>query len=274
MNQPTNIPVVLTVAGADPTGGAGLQADIETLASMGCHAAPIISAVTVQDTTNVMSLLPIESELVMQQARVVLEDMPVQAVKLGLLASVDTVEAVHTLLTDYPDIPVVLDPVFAAGGGAELSDAGTIEATAALLLPLATVATPNSIEARRLAPESDTLDACAMAMLERGAEFVLITGTHEKTPEVCNTLYSNHRRLETFRWKRLPASYHGSGCTLAAAIAGLLAQGQEPLTAVYEAQEYTWQALRTGYRIGMGQHLPNRLFWASEETDNGERDGD
>ncbi len=274
MNQPSSVPVVITIAGVDPTGGAGLQADIETLASMGCHTAPVVSAVTVQDTSNVMSLLPIDPELVMQQARVVLEDMPVHAVKLGLLASVETVEAVHTLLTDYPEIPVVLDPVFAAGGGAELSDDRTIDATASLLLPLATVATPNSHEARRLAPESDTLDACAMAVLERGTEFVLITGTHEPTSEVCNTLYSNHRKLETFRWERLPASSHGSGCTLAAAIAGLLAQGQEPLTAIYEAQEYTWQALSTGYRIGMGQHLPNRLFWASEEDDDSDPDAD
>lgn len=255
----------MTIAGVDPTGGAGIQADIETLASMGCHTTPVVSAVTVQDTSHVLSLLPIEPELVMQQARVVLEDMRVDAIKLGLLASVETVEVVHTLLTDYPDIPVVLDPIFAAGGGEELSDAATIDATIALLLPLATVATPNSLEARRLAPESDTLDACAMAILDRGTEFVLITGTHEKTSQVHNVLYSNHRKLESFRWERLPASYHGSGCTLAAAIAGLLGQGQEPLTAVFEAQEYTWQALSTGYRIGMGQHLPNRLFWASQD---------
>lgn len=268
MGELDSVPVVMAIAGVDPTGGAGLQADIETLASMGCHAAPVVSTVTAQDTTDLKALLAIEPELLMQQARVVLEDMPVQAFKLGLLGSVEAVEVVHTLLTDYPDIPVILDPVFSAGGGAELSDEYTIEATISLLLPLTTIATPNSHEARKLAPESDTLDACAMAILERGTEFVLITGTHEKTPQVCNTLYGNHRRLETFRWERLPESYHGSGCTLAAAIAGLLAQGEEPLTAIHEAQEYTWQALRTGYRIGMGQRLPNRLFWASEPDDD------
>lgn len=273
MGELDKVPVVMAITGVDPTGGAGLQADIETLASMGCHAAPVVSTVTAQDTTDVKALLAIEPELIMQQARVVLEDMPVHAFKLGLLGSVEAVEVVHTLLTDYPDIPVILDPVFAAGGGAELGDEYTIEATISLLLPLTTIATPNSHEARKLAPESDTLDACAMAILERGTEFVLITGTHEKTPQVCNTLYSNHRRLETFRWERLPESYHGSGCTLAAAIAGLLAQGEEPLTAVHEAQEYTWQALRTGYRIGMGQRLPNRLFWASEQDDDADDAG-
>ena len=98
-------------------------------------------------------------------------------------------------------------------------------------------------------------------------EFALITGTHESTPEVTNRLYSNRRLLETFSWDRLPDSYHGSGCTLASSIAGLLAQGLEPFTAIHEAQEYTWQSLYEGYRIGMGQKIPNRLFWAREESE-------
>ena len=114
---------------------------------------------------------------------------------------------------------------------------------------------------------ADTLDACAMAILEHGVEFVLITGTHENTPSVENTLYANHRVMETFTWDRLEGSFHGSGCTLAASIAGLLAQGLEPFTAIHEAQEYTWQALAEGYRIGMGQQIPNRLFWARGEEE-------
>ena len=125
--------------------------------------------------------------------------------------------------------------------------------------------TPNSREARALAPEADNLDACAMALLERGAEFVLITGTHENTRDVANSLYTNRRLIETFTWERLDGSFHGSGCTLSSSIAGLLAQGLEPFSAIHEAQEYTWQALAAGYRIGMGQQLPNRLFWARDE---------
>mgnify|MGYP000629815250 CR=1 FL=1 len=138
---------------------------------------------------------------------------------------------------------------------------------ASLLLPQTTVLTPNSLEARALAPEADSLDACAMALLDRGVEFALVTGTHENTPEVTNRLYANRRLLETFSWDRLPDSYHGSGCTLASSIAGLLAQGLEPFTAIHEAQEYTWETLKNGYRIGMGQHLPNRFFWAMGEED-------
>ena len=193
--------------------------------------------------------------------------MPVDCVKLGLLGSVEIIQAVHTLLVDYPHLPVVFDPVLAAGGGRELSDEAIIDAMRALLVPLATVMTPNSLEARRLAQGADTLEASAIALLDLGAEFVLVTGAHENTSDVRNVLYGNNRRLESFSWERLDGSYHGSGCTLASAIAGLLAQGQEPFTAIHEAQEYTWQSLAHGYRLGMGQLLPNRLFWAEAEEE-------
>ncbi|MBZ0072737.1 MAG: hydroxymethylpyrimidine/phosphomethylpyrimidine kinase [Gammaproteobacteria bacterium] len=263
----SHVPVVLALSGSDPSGGAGIQADIEALASHGCHCAPVITTVTVQDTQDIKSYAPLDGTLIMEQARAVLEDMPVAAIKIGLLGSVEAVEAIHSLLHDYPDIPVVLDPVLASGGGTVLVDDELIEALSSLLLPNTTVFTPNSLEARSLAPEADNLDACAMALLDRGCEFVLITGTHENTVHVVNTLYGNHRVLETYTWERLPGSFHGSGCTLAASIAGLLAQGLEPFSAIHEAQEYTWEALAHGYRAGMGQPIPNRLFWAQARED-------
>ncbi len=262
-----DIPVVMTFAGNDPTGGAGIQADIEAIASMGGQAAPVITALTVQDTRNVIRFEPVSALLLIEQARAVLEDMPIACFKLGMLGSVENVEAIHTILSDYPAIPVVTDPILRAGGGSELADEELIDAMTELLLPLTTVLTPNSQEARRLAPEADTLDACGQELLAAGSELVLITGTHENTATVDNTLYGNMRKLETFSWERLPHSYHGSGCTLASAIAGLLGQGLEPFTAIHEAQEYTWEALKNGYRIGMGQHLPNRMFWARNEGD-------
>lgn len=261
------IPVVMAFSGNDPSGGAGIQADIEALISHGCHAAPVITALTIQDTSEIIGYTPLDISLIVEQARVVLEDMPISAFKIGLLGSSEAVEAIHSILTDYPDIPVVLDPVLASGNGSVLADDDVIAAIIELLLPQATVLTPNSLEARTLAQQADSLDACAMALLERGSEFVLITGTHENTPTVMNTLYANNRLLETFNWDRLKHHYHGSGCTLASSIAGLLAQGLEPFTAIHEAQEYTWHALLHGYRIGMGQHLPNRLFWAREDEE-------
>lgn len=260
-------PVVMSFAGADSTGGAGIQADIETLASVGCHAAPVLTAVTVQDTQSVKTYAAVEAALVIEQARAVLEDISVDAFKIGMLGSVENVEAVHSMLTDYGDIPVILDPLILAGGGGTLADEEVIDAMVNLLFPLTTVLTPNSREARALAPEADTLEACAQELLEIGCEYVLITGTHERSVEVINTLYGNRRLLENYVWERLPHSYHGSGCTLAAAIAGLLAHGLDPMAAVHEAQDFTWQSLKYGHRLGMGQHIPNRFFWAQDEED-------
>ncbi len=264
-HEPNAVPVVMIFAGNDPSGGAGLTADIEAVASMGCQAAPVVTCLTVQDSSNVLNLVPTPPTLIIEQARAVLEDMPVAAFKVGLVGSVEGIEAIHTLLNDYPEVPVVVDPVLAAGGGAELSSDELREAMLAMLVPLATVLTPNSPEARRLAAEADNLDACAQELMSVGAELVLITGTHEDSDEVENRLYGNLRHLETFYWERLPHSYHGSGCTLASSIAGLLAQGLEPFTAIHEAQEYTWETLQHAYRIGTGQHQPNRLFWARGE---------
>lgn len=269
-------PVVMILAGNDPSGGAGIAADIETLVSLGCHPAPVITALTVQDTHDVHNLLPVESALVLAQARAVLADLPVAAFKIGTLGSADNAAALHELLISHPDIPVVLDPVLAAGGGTALANNDLIEAIRDLLLPLTTVLTPNSIEARRLAPEADTLEACGMALLARGCRQVLLTGGHEPADEVVNTLYGNNRRLESWRWPRLPGEHHGSGCTLAAAIAALLAQVQSPgsepamLSAFYRAQHYTWRSLQAGYRAGNGQMIPNRLFWAETDRDRHE----
>lgn len=264
---PGQIPVVLCFSGLDSTGGAGLQADIEAVASMGCHAAPVATALTVQDTTRVIDFTPVAMAQLVAQARAVLEDMPVAVIKIGMLGDRQVAEAIHSILVDYPDIPVVLDPVLTGGDGSPLAREGLLDALHSLLLPEVTVLTPNSLEARALAPEADDLEACGQELLEAGCDFVLLTGTHEDARHVENRLFGNHRLLETFTWERLPNQYHGSGCTLAAAIAGLLAQGLEPFTAIHEAQEYTWEALSHGYRVGMGQWLPNRLFWARGEDE-------
>lgn len=273
-------PVVMTLAGNDPTGGAGIAADIETLVSLGCHPAPVITALTVQDTHNVHALFPADPDQVLAQARAVLADMSVAAIKIGVIGSADNAVALRAFLNTCPHIPVILDPVLAAGGGTELADAELIEAIQTRLLPMTTILTPNSIEARRLAPEADTLEACAMALLARGCRYVLITGGHEaeSSTEVRNRLYSNNRLLETYSWPRLPEQYHGSGCTLAAAVAGLLAQGHQESTSeeailsiVYRAQDYAWRSLQAGYRAGGGQWLPHRLYWTAADEVNRER---
>ncbi|MDR2878146.1 MAG: hydroxymethylpyrimidine/phosphomethylpyrimidine kinase [Chromatiales bacterium] len=262
---PASVPVVLAVCGADPSGGAGIQADIETLASMGCHTAPIITALTAQNTRESMGYQPTDPALIERQLALLSAELHIAACKIGMIASAEIATAVHQVLAAHPEIPVVLDPVLAAGSGGALSNDATRAALIRELIPLATLVTPNSEEARQLVPHAKTLDECATALLALGAEYVLITGTHERTPAVVNALYGEGRLIESWSWERLPGSYHGSGCTLAAAIAGLLAGGASPEDAVREAQEYTWESLRQSYVISQrGQRIPNRLFWAQQ----------
>jgi hydroxymethylpyrimidine/phosphomethylpyrimidine kinase len=270
MNQPaTSLPAVLTFAASDPTSGAGIQADLLALASMGCYPLSVITAITVQDTAGVESFLPIDPDWVADQARCLLEDMPVAAFKMGMLGSTEIVTMVAEVVSDYPDVPLVLDPVLASGRGDEFAGEDMILAIRELLVPQSTVVTPNIPELRRLAGEEDNEDAgiaeCAQKLLDSGCEYVLVTGTHDSTPEVVNTLFHRGGVLRSDSWQRLPGSYHGSGCTLAAALAANLARGLDIGDAVYEAQDYTRQALAHAFRPGMGQHLPDRLFWAREE---------
>jgi hydroxymethylpyrimidine/phosphomethylpyrimidine kinase len=260
-------PQVLVFAASDPSSGAGIQADILTLASLGCHPLTAITALTVQDTVGVQSIHPVSAELLEQQARTILEDMPVVAFKIGVLGSVENVITVAEIIADYPEIPLIFDPVLTSGRGDELSDEEIISAMREMLLPQTTLLTPNAPEARRLA-ESDTdesepsIEICAQRLIEMGAQYVLITGTHENTPDVVNTLYGPDGVIRHDRWPRLAGSYHGSGCTLASAIAGCVARGASIEEATPDAQEYTWQALSQGFRGGMGQFIPDRLFWA------------
>ncbi|MHB1358596.1 MAG: bifunctional hydroxymethylpyrimidine kinase/phosphomethylpyrimidine kinase [Rhodocyclaceae bacterium] len=259
-------PVVLCFAAADPTCGAGLQADLLTLAALGCHPLTVVTALTVQDTAGVEDVLPISGGWVADQARALLEDMPVAVFKLGMLGSIDAIVAVAEVLADYPDTPVVFDPVLASGRGDAFADEEIVAAMLALLLPHTDILTPNSLEARRLAQELESarpapdLAACARLLIDAGCAHVLVTGAHEPGAQVVNTLYGSHGPLRNDAWPRLPGSYHGSGCTLASAIAAQLAWGQDMSAAVAAAQDYTWHALAAGFRPGMGQHVPNRLW--------------
>ena len=256
-----NLPVVLTLAGHDPTGGAGIQADMEAISSQHCYPTSVITCLTVQDTGNVQRIAPVSAELIVQQAQTLLADMPVAAIKIGLLGSVEVVQAVRQVLLQVPHLPVILDPVLAAGGGSDLASAQLITAIREQLLPLTTLLTPNVQEAQRLAVTGDTGEAQALSLLQQGCKYVLLTGTHAETERVENVLYGEGKRLRTWTWERLPDTYHGSGCTLAASCAANLAKGQEMVRAVGTAQAYTWGSLQAGRKVGRGQHLPNRFYW-------------
>ena len=272
-------PIVLTFAASDPSGGAGIQADLMTLSSMGCHALSVITALTVQDTIGIDSVLAIDADCVEDQARTLLEDMPVDVFKIGLLGSIENIAVIAGILSDYPDIPLVFDPVLASGRGDELADDDMIAALRELLLPQTTILTPNSLEARRLAGDGDQdddddegeilpLDECARRLITFGCEYALLTGTHENTPLVVNDLYNRDGLVRSDSWERLPGSYHGSGCTLASALAASLAHRLAISEAVRAAQEYTWQTLAAGFRPGMGQFIPDRFFWARQAKES------
>jgi hydroxymethylpyrimidine/phosphomethylpyrimidine kinase len=190
------------------------------------------------------------------------------------------VAIIAEVVSDYPEVPLVLDPVLASGRGDELVTEEMVVALKELLIPQTTILTPNSLELRRLAAEEGEegegpgLAECAKRIVTMGCEYVLVTGTHENTPQVVNTLYSQAGEVRSDSWQRLPGNYHGSGCTLASAIAATIANGLEVSDAVKDAQEYTWQTLKAGFRPGMGQYIPDRLFWAREdESGDGGRRG-
>ena len=270
MNTPiVDPPSVLCFSGQDPSGGAGCQADSESLFSLGCHCCSIITALTAQDTRDIIDICPTEPTLVVEQARAILEDMNISAIKIGLLGSIENIEAIHSVLMDYPNLPVVLDPITATSGGTSVSNEQMIDAMRALLLPMTTVITPNSLEAQEIAHEADTIDACAQELMDVGCDNVLVTGSHENTPVVINRLWGGHKHISDFRWERLTDEYHGSGCTLAASIAGLLAHGLTLTAAIRDAQAFTWNSLKYAHRLGMGQLIPNRLFWVNGQSCEG-----
>ena len=258
MLQAPRLPQLLTISGHDPGGGAGIQADIEAAAANGAHACSVVSCLTDQDSCDVYQLLPQPPGQVLAQARRMLSDSPIAAIKIGLLGDANLARGLAELLSEWPEMPVVLDPVLASGAGTALADRALEQALRGLL-PRVDLVTPNSLEARRLAADDD-LDSCAERLLGLGAGAALITGTHEDEAQVVNRLYRPGAAPERWGYRRLPASYHGSGCTLASAIAARLAASEPLREAVHAGLDYTWRSLAAGWPSGRCQPIPDRLF--------------
>jgi hydroxymethylpyrimidine/phosphomethylpyrimidine kinase len=257
-------PIVLTVSSHDPSGSSGIQADIETCNSLGCHCTPIISALCARDTRTLKDLVPVDTGFMVEQVRTILEDMPVKAIKLGFLGNIGHIEAMYTILRDYPQIPLVVDPVSHLGQQSTTETAAVIEATKILLLPLALIATPDLVEAHELAQQADNMDACAQEILECGCDYALITGTQRTHKSYENSLYDSHGLVRHYTWERIGVFSHGSGATLSASISAYLAHGLRLMDAVEQGQNFTWRSLRASRQLGMGRMVPNRLFWADK----------
>ena len=254
--MPVQSPIVLCLSGHDPTGGAGIQADIETLRAHQCHPVTVITSLTAQDTYDVKQVFPQNPQQFLAQARLVMADLPPVVIKVGLLGSADIAEALAELLDEAGSVPVVLDPILAAGGGQALASQRLMQVMVELIIPRATMITPNTPEARRLTGRENP-DECASVLRSMGCPHVLLTGTHEDGSDVVNRWYSAAGVIEQC-WPRLPESFHGSGCTLASALAAGLAKGLSMDESVAAAQRFTWEALSSGYALGKGQRLPLR----------------
>lgn len=257
INSNNQKPVVLVIAGHDPSGGAGIQADIESISSAGCHATTVITSLTSQNTNKVLDVIPQRPEPFRNQIRLILEDMDIVACKIGMIGSVELLEVIVDELAEI-NIPMVLDPVMCSTTGKKFSDDDICKKMLTSLLPLTTLITPNCVEATLLT-QKENFTAAANTLLNHGANSVLITGTHAETHEVINTLYTKQDAPIEYPWERLPESFHGSGCTLSSRIAALLALGNNLKKAVEKAQEYTWLSLKHGLKLGRGQAQPNRF---------------
>ena len=245
----------MCVGELDPTGGGGIAADIETLASLGCHCTPIMTAINIQDTQDVKDSAVVDSLLLIEQMRAVLEDIEVSAIKLHQLATTSHIEGIHTVLRDYPNMPMVLDP--ALWSLPVERDYG--DALCALLLPQAALLVVTEDEAMELADSADNCTACAHELLEMGCDAVLISSDAGIYQNHVSRLYGRSGLQQSFEWEQLPQNFVGAGSTFAAAIAGYIAHGLPMQSAVRQARDFTDRALANARRVGMGKLVPGRI---------------
>ena len=268
-------PCVLVFAGLDPSGGAGIQADIQAIAAMGAHALPIVTTLTVQDNDRVYGITPVDPHIVQQQIAALINKIDIAAIKIGIVGSAAIAEliasCINILRENNPQLPVVLDPVLASGHGDDLTKEDAIQIIAPLR-KLATLITPNTLEAQKLTnkfehtlthkhteqhtAEIQTIEQQA-DLLMQDTPHVLIKGGHAQDASVINRWFSQEQQ-RSWSWTRLEGEFHGSGCTLASAIAAGLAQGWSMETSLDKAQTYTQQALESAFAIATGQLIPQR----------------
>jgi hydroxymethylpyrimidine/phosphomethylpyrimidine kinase len=251
--MPDRIPVCLSIAGSDSGGGAGIQADLKAFAHAGVHGTTALTALTAQNTTAVTGVHPVPPDFIVEQVRAVANDLGVDAVKIGMVGSARATEAVARALDELPaGTPVVLDPVMVAESGARLLDPDAEQALRELLLPRATVATPNLMEARVLVQDA-TLDGEELARRVHalGSEVVVVTGGHR---EEAADLFFDGSRFVAIPGPRHPdGAAHGSGCTHSSTLAAQLALGASPLEAARVARDTSGDAVRQGLReLGEG----------------------
>lgn len=253
-------PSVLVFSGSDPSGGAGMQADVQAIAALGAHPLTVLTSLTVQDNDRVYAVHPIPAALLQQQAQVLIDKIEIAVVKIGIVGNHANAMAIAGIVRQLrqarPSLPVILDPVLASGHGDALALDDAVQ-TLAPLMPIATLITPNLPEAAVLSGGDRRADSQADALLALGCQHVLIKGGHAHDDKVVNRWFTAGE-FRSWTWPRLPGAFHGSGCTLASAIAALLATGKAMPEAIEDAQAYCHQALEHAYAIAEGQQIPSR----------------
>jgi hydroxymethylpyrimidine/phosphomethylpyrimidine kinase len=247
------IPAVLSIAGSDSGGGAGIQADLKAFARCGVHGMTAITAITVQNTVEVREVHPVPAETIVAQVRAVAEDIGVDAVKIGMLGSAETVDAVVEALGYVGEAPVVIDPVMVAESGAVLLDGGAREALIERLLPLTSVATPNIPEARELTglTHGASQEELARGVVALGTRAAVVTGGHSE--DLVDLFFDGDQLVSIPGERHADGAAHGSGCTHSSALAAFLARGAKPLQAAAAAREVASIAVGAGLReIGKG----------------------
>ena len=253
-------PTVLCFSGLDPSGGAGLQADIEAIGQSGAHAAIACTALTVQNSQQVFGFTATPKDLLLAQANAVVQDLPITCVKSGMLGTTDNIAGLAVFLREHPNYLYVLDPVLVANSGGSLGNQETLVKAFVELIPLATLITPNTVELRALTGEQD-LEQAAQKLFAMGAQAVLVKGGHEDTPDfIRNALYIKGELISESQCPRLDGEYHGSGCSLASYIAGRLALGDDLKVAVHHAEVWLFGALTSAETpVPNGQKIPKRF---------------
>lgn len=250
-------PQVLVLSGLDPSGGAGIQADIQALTALGAHPLPVLTCLTVQDTRNVYNAMPVDADLVRQQLDCLAADTPIHAIKTGALGNAAVVATLLAFLADKPDLPLIVDPVIKAAGGGDLADQALIQCMRSQLFGRAHLITPNGIELALLG-QNDDADTAAATLLAAGCKAVLATGGHGEGQNIVNTLYRPAQATKHWQIPRVGGEYHGTGCTLAAAIAAGNAAGLSTEAAIEQAQQFVSRAIGQALAVGQGQPVPNR----------------
>jgi len=260
-------PSVLTIAGFDSSGGAGIQADIKTISALGCYATSVLTALPVQNTMGVRKIYPIPMEAVADQIEAVLNDIVPQAIKIGMVHTPLLVETIVNTFNKYPKIPIVFDPVMVATSGHRLIEEETIDTIVEKLFPMADVITPNMDEASILAGmEVKTLEDMELAgkkILRSGCKNILLKGGHQESLIVTSLFFDENGQQYSFETEKfMTNNTHGSGCTLSSAIAAYIARGEELLKAVELAQNYVFEAIKQGKDVvtGKGNGPLNHFF--------------